>query len=61
MGTDVLSSIGVIASDGTIVYLSTAGVAAEAVSRAAARRDGSVAVVGHRDHAKRIRPRNRRA
>ncbi|EMD9438666.1 hypothetical protein WL99_34025 [Burkholderia cepacia] len=55
MGADVLSSIEpVIASDGTIVYLSTAGVAAEAVSRAGgAAAMGSVAVVGHRDHAKR--------
>ncbi len=39
---------------GTIVYLSTAGVAAEAVTRAGgAAAMGAVAVVGHRDHAKR--------
>lgn len=55
MGADVLTSIEpVIASDGTIVYLSTAGVAAAAVSRAGgAAAMGNVAVVGHRDHAKR--------
>ncbi|VWC71423.1 lipoprotein [Burkholderia lata] len=55
MDTDVLSSIEpVIASDGTIVYLNTVGVAKEAVSRAGgASAMGTVAVVGHRDHAKR--------
>ncbi|HEM8497620.1 hypothetical protein DN523_02165 [Burkholderia multivorans] len=55
MGTDVLTSIEpVIASDGSIVYLSTAGVAAAAVQRAGgAAAMGNVAVVGHRDHAKR--------
>ncbi|NTZ87308.1 hypothetical protein FCJ61_31065 [Burkholderia metallica] len=55
LGADVLSSIEpVIASDGSIVYLSTAGVAAVAVSRAGgAAAMGTVAVVGHRDHAKR--------
>ncbi|VWD05150.1 lipoprotein [Burkholderia lata] len=55
MGTDVLSSIEpVIASDGSIVYLNTVGVAKEAVSRAGgAAAMGTVAVVGHRDHAKR--------
>ncbi|MGS0891642.1 hypothetical protein ACVBGC_03640 [Burkholderia stagnalis] len=63
MGADVLSSIEpVIASDGTIVYLSTAGVAAEAVSRAGgAAAMGSVAVVGHRDHAKRCIQTSRQA
>ncbi|EHP41761.1 hypothetical protein OR16_18251 [Cupriavidus basilensis OR16] len=55
MGTDVLTSIEpVVASNGTIVYLSTAGVAAAAVSRAGGGvAMGNVAVVGHRDHAKR--------
>lgn len=55
MGTSVLTSIEpVIASNGSIVYLSTAGVAAAAVTRAGgAAAMGNVAVVGHRDHAKR--------
>ena len=64
MGTDVLSSIGsVIASDGTIVYLSTAGVAAEAVSRAggaAAMAASRWSVIGITRSAA-SRPRNRRA
>lgn len=55
MGTDVLTSIEPsVASDGTIVYLSTVGVALEAIERAGgAAAMGNVAVVGHRDHAKR--------
>ncbi|KVC55519.1 hypothetical protein WS58_29980 [Burkholderia pseudomultivorans] len=63
MGTDVLTSIEPqIASDGTIVYLSTAGVAAAAVSRAGgAAAMGKVAVVGHRDHAKRCIQTSRQA
>ncbi len=63
LGADVLSSIEpVIASDGSIVYLSTAGVAAVAVSRAGgAAAMGTVAVVGHRDHAKRCIQTSRQA
>ncbi|OXI31725.1 hypothetical protein CFB89_20190 [Burkholderia sp. AU16741] len=63
LGADVLSSIEpVTASDGSIVYLSTAGVAAVAVSRAGgAAAMGAVAVVGHRDHAKRCIQTSRQA
>ncbi|MBN3791157.1 hypothetical protein [Burkholderia sp. Ac-20353] len=55
MGSSVLTSIEpVIASDGTIVYLSTAGVAGAALARAGgAAAMGNVSVVAHRDHVKR--------
>jgi len=55
MSTNVLTSIEpIVASDGSIVYLSTDGVAAAVVARAGgAAALGNVAVVGHRDHAKR--------
>lgn len=55
MGSNVLTSIEpVIASDGTVVYLSTAGVAAAAMARAGgAKAMGNVSVVAHRDHVKR--------
>ncbi|MGA9918180.1 MAG: hypothetical protein WA766_10350 [Candidatus Acidiferrales bacterium] len=44
----------IIASDGTITYLSTAGVASAIVAvEGTAAAMGTVAVVGHRDHAKR--------
>ncbi|RQR60122.1 hypothetical protein DIE19_16295 [Burkholderia sp. Bp9126] len=55
MGANLLTSIEpVIAADGSITYLSTAGVAAAVAARAGgAAAMGNVAVVGHRDHAKR--------
>ncbi|RXS95759.1 hypothetical protein ESZ00_12595 [Silvibacterium dinghuense] len=51
---DVVSIEPVIAADGTVTYLSTDGVAEAAVKRAGGTAAiGPVAVVGHRDHAKR--------
>lgn len=51
---DVVSIEPVIAADGTVTYLSTDGVAEAAITRAGgAAAIGPVAVVGHRDHAKR--------
>jgi hypothetical protein len=50
---DVVSIDPVIGADGKIVYLSTAGVAAQTVSKAAAagRKLGAVGVIGFADHA----------
>lgn len=55
MGSNVLTSIEpIVANDGSIVYLSTDGVAAAVVAlEGSAAAMGRVAVVGHRDHAKR--------
>lgn len=51
---DVVSIEPVVAPDGTVTYLSTDGVAEDVVKRAGgAAALGPVAVVGHRDHAKR--------
>ncbi len=52
--TNLYSVEPIIASDGTITYLSTAGVASAIVAvNGTAAAMGTVAVVGHRDHAKR--------
>ena len=52
--SDLYSVEPIIASDGTITYLSTAGVASAVVAvEGSAAAMGTVAVVGHRDHAKR--------
>ncbi|MGF6634799.1 hypothetical protein [Paraburkholderia sp. MM6662-R1] len=52
--TNLYSVEPVVASDGSIVYLSTDGAAADIVAReGGGAAMGTVAVVGHRDHAKR--------